>query len=799
MSPWELPSVGTPVSGRARRGLRVSGIVQGVGFRPYVYSLATDLGLTGHVGNDVSGVFIAVEGSLDDVEEFIRRLPLAPPRLARIDSVTVADQPPQGDASFAIADSDASATGDRGLVPPDTAVCSACMTEVLDPADRRYRYPFTTCTHCGPRYTLITGLPYDRPFTTMAAFPLCPECDREYRDPGNRRFHAQPTACPTCGPALRFRRLTEVATPSGDAALLAALRSLAAGEIVAIKGVGGYHLVCDAEQVDAIARLRTRKQRGGKPFAVMALNLEAARLLADVDDGAWSLVSSPAAPIVLCPQRHDDGALIGSIRGVAPGMGTVGIMRPYSPLHQLLFEPHPGDLGLVPPRLLVMTSGNVSDEPLCIDENEAEERLSDIADCFLHHDRPIHVACDDSVVRRAHGHATPLRRSRGFAPLPVALPVDSPPVLAVGGELKATVCLASGRHAHLSQHIGDVENLETLAMLERTVTTLGELTRISPELVVADLHPRYLSRTWAQGWAARNDVPLMLVQHHHAHLASLLAEHGVPADEPVLGIICDGTGWAEDGTIWGGELLLGSYASVRRVGHLSSVSLPGGDASVHRPLRAALAALTAAGLPWGDDIASVASLAPGEGAAIASMLGSGYGCTPTTSMGRLFDIVASLIGVRQEVEFEGQAAMELEALAEASDVAAALDFGLTWEGDDLVLDSGSLVRSCVAALRRGEPRPRIAAGFHDALAEGLTLAACALRDRHSIETVGLSGGVFQNAYLSDRLQGRLVASGFRVLVHDTVPPNDGGLALGQAAVAACGGAASVVGSTVRSD
>ena len=782
----------------ARRQLRVSGVVQGVGFRPYVHALATDLGLGGEVGNDMSGVFVAVEGPLDKVLEFVRRLPLEAPRLAVIDAVDVQEVSPRGAGSFVIADSVATSVGMQGLIPPDTAVCDECMGDVLDPANRRYRYPFTTCTHCGPRYTLITGLPYDRPFTTMASFPLCPECDAEYHDPQDRRFHAQPTACASCGPTLRFRRSSLDEACSGDVALQHAQRALVAGEIVAIKGVGGYHLVCDAEQAGKVRLLRARKQRGGKPFAVMARDLEAAETLAEIDEGSSSLLTSTAGPIVLCPQRLASATVREVLHGVAPGMGTVGIMLPYSPLHHLLFSPHPGDPDVVPPRLLVMTSGNLSDEPLCIDEVEAEERLAELADCFLHHDRPIHVACDDSVVSRAQGRTTPVRRSRGFAPLPVAIPVGARPSLAVGGELKSTICLASGTRAHLSQHIGDVENIETLTMLERTVTTLSELTQISPEIVVADMHPRYLSRTWAQAWASRHGLPLALVQHHHAHLASLLAEHGMPKDTSVLGIVCDGTGWGTDGTIWGGELLVGSYSGVVRVGHLTPITLPGGDAAVHRPARAAIAALTAAGVPWDDHLPAVAALGPGEATAIRSMLRSGYGCTPATSMGRLFDIVASLIGVRQDVEFEGQAAMELEVLAERSEASSSLDFGVS-EGDEgLQLDSASLVRSCVAAVRRGEPISSIARGFHDSLVDGLTRAACLVRDRHSIDTVGLTGGVFQNAYLSDRLRVSLRASGFRVLVHDKVPPNDGGLALGQIAVTA-GGGASYVGSTERND
>jgi hydrogenase maturation protein HypF len=772
-----------------RRSIRVTGVVQGVGYRPFVHATATALGLTGLVGNDAGGVFVEAEGAPAAVDELVRRLRDDAPPMALVETVTVVDLDVRGDDGFAIVASRASDADEVALIPPDTASCSTCIAEVDDPADRRYRYPFTACTYCGPRYTLVTGLPYDRPFTTMAAFPLCDDCGREYDDPADRRFHAQPTACPVCGPQLWFRR-GEAPTSRGDEALAAALDALAEGAIVAVKGIGGYHLVCDAVDLDAVTRLRARKRRGGKPLAVMARDLGAARLLAAIDGAAAATMASPQAPIVLCPAQPADAAAAQVVEAVAPGVGTVGVMLPYSPLHHLLFAPHPARPGAEPPRLLVMTSGNLSDEPICTDPDEAEERLAALADAFLHHDRPIHVACDDSVVRSGTGGTRPVRRSRGHAPMPVRLPVRARPSLAVGGELKTTACVASGDRAWLSQHVGDTENLETLAMLERTVETLTALTRVVPEVVVADAHPGYLSRRWAQTWADARGLRLTLVQHHHAHLASLLAEHGVPDGEPVLGIVCDGTGWGTDGAIWGGELLLGSYAEVRRVGHLASVALPGGDAAIRRPARSALAHLSAAGIGWDPDLPPVAAADERERTALAGMLRSGFGCTPTTSMGRLFDAVASLLGTRHDAEYEGQAAMELEAVAATAGTGTELRFDVLDGPDGLVLDPAPCLAGVVAHLRSGTAPGEVARGFHDAVAEAVARAAVRVSEDSGVDTVGLSGGVFQNDYLSTECRGRLERHGLRVLEHAIVPPNDGGLALGQVAVVAAGGGTS---------
>jgi hydrogenase maturation protein HypF len=768
----------------SRCRMRVSGVVQGVGFRPFVHALASDLGLSGFVGNDAEGVFVEAQGPPLALAELERRIREEAPLQAVVDAVRVevldqvdadaieagspaAGAPPAGHGAptFLIV---ASGTGSGTTsIPPDTAVCDTCVAEMRDPGDRRYGYPFIACTHCGPRYTITTGLPYDRVNTTMVGFPLCPPCLAEYTDPTSRRFHAQPTACPECGPRLSMP-------------VHKVVEALRAGRIVAIKGIGGYHLACDARNASAVTTLRARKQRGAKPFALMAADLARAREVTVIDGTAAALLISPARPIVILPALDAD-----LVADVAPGTGTLGVMLPYAPLHHLLF-----DAGA--PELLVMTSGNLADEPICIDPAEAEQRLAGLADMFVHHDRPIHVACDDSVTRVVAGSPQPVRRSRGYAPMPLALPVAAPPMLAMGGELKTTLCVARGRTAWLSQHIGDTVNLETLAMLERTVETLCALQRVSPEVVVSDAHPGYLSRRWAADAAAARGIEHVLVGHHHAHLASLLAEHQVPPGEPVLGVVLDGTGYGADGTIWGGELLLGNYEAVERVGHLRPIALPGGDAAIRHPARTAAAHLHAAGVGW-EGTASAAACTAAEGAVLARMLATGSHCTPTTSMGRLFDAIASLLDVRHEVEYEAQAAIELEALA-ASTTAAAAGWRSaaspsgpavhTGAEGDVIIDPSGWIARAVADHAAGVDPGTSSHAFHLALAEALTEAVLLVRDRCGVDTVGLTGGVFANEVLSSACQGSLRRAGLTVLVHGVVPPNDGGLALGQAAVAA---------------
>ncbi|MFN8377501.1 MAG: carbamoyltransferase HypF [Anaerolineae bacterium] len=626
-----------------RQRLFVRGVVQGVGFRPFVYGLALRYGLAGFVGNSSAGVFIEVEGPPDALACFADALRGEPPPLAHIESVTLEDIATQGEDHFVIVHSEAQ-PGALTLVSPDIAVCDDCLRELFDPADRRYRYPFINCTHCGPRYTVIRGLPYDRPLTTMADFVLCPDCRREYEDPLDRRFHAQPTACPVCGPQVWLEVAGERLCQRDDA-ILEAQRRLAAGEILAIKGIGGFHLACDATGDEAVARLRDRKGRAEKPFAVMARDLDEVRSIARVSDAEAEILTSRARPIVLLE------AVSGAVSDLAaPGLNQIGVMLAYAPLHYLLLDGRP----------LVMTSGNWSGEPIAYSDETARERLAPLADAFLMHNRPIEQPCDDSVVRVFRGVALPVRRSRGYAPFPVSLPQSVPPLLAVGGELKNAFCLAQDDHAFLSSHIGDVETLETVDALERAVRHFERLYGIVPERIVCDLHPGYASSRWAEREAARRGIPLVRVQHHHAHIAGLMAEQGLHAAEPVLGVCFDGTGYGTDGKIWGGEVLLTGKTGFRRLAHLKYVPLPGGDGAIRHPARAALAHLWAAGVPWTDDLPPVVATTEAERRVLRRQLETGFNAPLTSSAGRLFDAAAALAGVRQIVTYEAQAAMEFE-------------------------------------------------------------------------------------------------------------------------------------------
>lgn len=754
----------------------VTGVVQGVGFRPFVHRTATELGLAGFVGNDSSAVFIEVQGPTAKVDAFARRLRAEAPPLATISTVSAAQIEAEGGGGvdFRIVAS-LTVDGATTAIPPDIAVCDDCIAELFDPHDRRYRHPFVTCTNCGPRFTIIRELPYDRPATTMAGFEMCAACAAEYHDPSNRRFHAQPVACRDCGPSLWF---SSGATRIGgsDSALAATQRALDTGAVVAIKGVGGYHLGCAVDDDAAVGALRARKARGGKPFAVLVRDLDVARRYAEIDDDAAAVLCSPARPIVLLRCRPE--APISEL--VAPGSPLIGLMLPYSPVHHLLLTPVPGTQTRVP-EALVLTSANRSDEPICFTDDDAAQRLSSLSDAVLDHDRPIHVPCDDSVVRVVDGRELPIRRSRGYAPLPVEFGVigrNGPAVLAVGGELKNTFCLTDGSRAFCSGHIGDMATLETLSAFERAVDQLSGI-RQAPVRLAADLHPGYQTRSWADRHAGER--PVDLVQHHHAHVVSLLAEHG-RLGEPIIGVAFDGTGYGCDGTIWGGEILAIGPDSHRfaRVGHLVPVPLPGGDAAVRNPCRMALSQLWTAGLDWDPDLAPVAAASPEELRMLRSQFVSGTGCVPCSSMGRLFDAVAALLGVRQRIDYEGQAAIELEALAEsAGDVSGAPTLRLGVGADGLI-DSAELVQTLVSALRTGVDAAVLAAGFHEAVA--VAVAEVVAMVAGSVRLVGLTGGVFQNVLLLRACRRRLEEKGFVVLTHHTVPPNDGGLALGQAAV-----------------
>ena len=776
----DMTTTGRPVAGRARRRFEISGVVQGVGFRPFVYVTASELGLSGSVGNDISGVVIEVEGEDAAVQEFGRRLRSNAPPLAVVQSVRETEQVLQGGTGFTIGASTATGSA-RTLASPDVAMCADCLSEMRDPANRRYRHPFITCTNCGPRFTIISDLPYDRANTTMANFVMCPACRSEYDDPADRRFHAQPIACHDCGPRLRLVTKPNVgATDYTDGAALAEARALlAGGSIVAVKGIGGYHLACDASNEDAVAELRRRKRRGDKPFAVMVADLPTARSLVELGEAEEELLGGARRPILLLPRREDADHHVAA--SVAPGNPDLGVLLPYTPLHVLLYRDPSG------PSVLVMTSGNLSGEPIVTDDEEALARLEPLADAWLSHDRPIEVPCDDSVARFVAGAELPLRRSRGYAPLPIALPFDVDPTLAVGADLKNTCAVASGRYAWVSQHIGDMDDVSTLDALTSTERRLELLTGVSPGQLVADQHPGYRSSRWATEHA--DGRPVRTVQHHHAHIASVMGEHGLGSDRPVIGFAFDGTGFGTDGCVWGGEVLVADYKGFRRAAHLGYVPLAGGDTSVHRPYRMALSHLRSAGVGWDNDIASVAACPPREREVLAHQLETGFACVPTSSMGRLFDAVASLAGVRQVVDYEAEAAIEFEGLARSMPTDDAYTFavgGGTSVDEPAIADAAPVIRAVVHDVRAGLPPTAISARFHAAVTSLMLELATLTREQTGLDTVVLGGGVFQNALLLDASYAALTDQGFTVLRPRLLPPNDGGIALGQILVGASG-------------
>jgi hydrogenase maturation protein HypF len=726
--------------------------------------------LVGHVGNDTEGVFIEVEGPSRDVDRFATRLIAEAPPLAKIFEVTVTASPLGDESEFRIVASDVHGHV-RTFVSPDISTCDDCCAELMTPEDRRFRYPFINCTNCGPRFTITRCLPYDRPNTTMAAFAMCEACALDYHDPSNRRFHAQPIACEDCGPRLSFDDV-HGAVAGTDAALAQAQRALARGEIVAVKGLGGYHLACNATSKAAVGELRRRKGRADKPLAVMVRDVEIARTLADLAPSDAALLTGLAHPIVLLHRR--DEIWISEL--VAPGSPYLGIVLPYTPLHQLLFHQVPGSTAPVP-TALVMTSGNLSDEPICYEDADARHRLRGLADAWLVHDRPIQVPCDDSVMRTDGDDELPIRRSRGYAPMPLRLPFSSEPTLAVGGELKNAFCLASEHQAWMSQHIGDMGSVETLSAFERSSKQFTRMYEVNAEWVVADAHPSYHTRQWAEG---REGASLKLAQHHHAHVASVMAENSVPEGERVIGFAFDGTGYGTDGAIWGGEVLLASYDMFERPTHLRYVPLPGGDATIRKPFRSALAHLWAAEIEWKPDLAPVHFASPVELNVLRRQLERNVQCVPTSSMGRLFDAVSSLLDVRHVVSYEAQAAIELEWIANRH-----LDAPRSYRFDRDTKEFGatSLLRGVIGDLREGYPRGAIAAGFHAAVANLIADVADSVRQATGVQRVALTGGVFQNLLLVTLARASLAERGFDVLTHHLVPPNDGGLALGQVAVA----------------
>ncbi len=745
---------------RATARFEVRGVVQGVGFRPHVHRVARALGLDGWVGNDSGQVFVEVAGAPADVESFAAALVDAPPPLARIDEIRRSAGSAGAARGFRIVASRVVAGG-RTSVPPDSAICGECLAELRDPADRRFRHPFISCTDCGPRYTIVRSLPYDRAGTTMAGFAMCARCRDEYHDPDDRRHHAQPIACHDCGPTLAFDTGAGADSVVGGAALEAARAALVAGSVVAVKALGGFQLACDATDDAPIASLRARKHRPDKPFAVMVTDVDAAVDLAHVTDAEADLLASPIRPVVLVRARR--GGPLSAL--AAPANPLVGLLLPSTPLHHLLAD----DL---PP--LVLTSANPSGEPL-VHRDDDLDRLRSLCDAVLTHDRPIHAPCDDSVVRVVGGTVLPIRRARGFVPTPVDVG-GRREVLAVGGELKNTCCLTADGHAWVGPHVGDMGDLRTTRAFEDVVTHLAALHGVDPDLAVADAHPGYHTRTWAH--EVFDDV--MEVQHHHAHVAAVLAEHGEPPDRPVIGVAFDGTGYGLDGTVWGGELLVADARSAVRVHHLAPVPLPGGDAAIEHPARVALAHLHAAGLDWDPALPPVGAVDPAVRTALARQLASGTGCVPTTSMGRLFDAVASLLGLRHSVSFEAQAAIDLEITAATP---GAVDAGHRFAIRDGVADPAPLLRGIVEDVVAGRDIADLALGFHVAVVDLVVTWCERTRAERVLDTVALTGGVFQNAHLVEGCSRALVERGFRVLTHRAVPPNDGGLSLGQAWIA----------------
>jgi hydrogenase maturation protein HypF len=756
---------------RVRRRILIDGVVQGVGFRPFIYWLAHEHGVTGFVLNHSSGVRIEVEGPAPAIEHFQSDIRLRRPPLSVIDSFDTEDIAVTHDAAFVILESESTISA-SSPVSPDIAICDDCLRELQTPRDRRFGYPFINCTNCGPRFTIVRDLPYDRPATTMATFQMCPPCEAEYRDPLNRRFHAQPNACPQCGPHVSLIESTKTgfetdAQSTGTTSIAAVKALLSSGAIVGIKGIGGFHLACDATNDAALRLLRERKSRIEQPFALMARDLDVITRFAQVSGEEARLLSSRARPIVLLHSRKPNS--ISSL--VAPHNEYLGVMLPYAPLHYLLLEETP----------LVMTSANVSGEPIVRENDEARTRLFGIADALLVNDREIEVVCDDSVVRTLEDKQIPLRRSRGYAPFPVVLkqPVDD--LLAVGAELKATFCITKGRFAYLSQHIGDMGTLETQRAFETALNHMLRLFRVDPRHVVCDQHPGYLSTRWAVDFAKERGIELLQVQHHHAHAAALAAENGLEAQESVIGVAFDGTGYGSDGAIWGGEFLVASQASFSRFAHLRYAPLPGGDTSIKHPARTALAHLWQAGLEWDNDLPPVREFSASDLHVLRRQFDRNLNCVPSSSMGRLFDAVSALIGVRQRVNYEGQAAMELEALCQASGPQDTYPFPIT-SGGMVTLDPAPLLKAILRDLRSGAALSLIATRFHSSVAAAIVDVCKLARETTGLNTAALTGGVFQNIFLLRQAVERLRCSGFQVLWHRVVPANDGGLALGQAAI-----------------
>jgi len=747
---------------RWRKRIEIEGVVQGVGFRPFVHRLAQGWNIDGWVLNDSRGVTVEAEGPIEALAGFLWALRSDIPPLASISRFEISDLPPTGERGFVIRTSVAGGLA-QARIAPDTFVCDDCRRELFDPADRRYRYPFINCTNCGPRYSIVTGVPYDRPLTTMADFTMCATCQSEYDDPSSRRFHAQPNACPDCGPRVRLLTAAGDQLPAADPVAVT-VELLKQGRIVAIKGLGGYHLAVDAENDAAVRELRRRKVRDEKPFALMSYDTESVVSYTRTEPEELRLLGGVERPIVLLRQKTSSP--ISAV--VAPNNRFFGVMLPCTPLQELLLK----DNFLA----LVMTSGNLSDEPIAYRDPEAFERLAGIADYFLTHDRRIHTRVDDSIARVFFGKATLLRRSRGYVPQTVALPGEGPSVLAVGAELKSTVCITRSDQACVSQHIGDLKNDEVYSAFCRTIDHLQQVLDVTPEAVAHDLHPDFQSSRHAQ---AMTGVPKFAVQHHHAHLASCLAENG--STGPAIGVILDGLGLGSDGSVWGGEFLLGDLCDFHRLGHLAQVGMPGGDAAVREPKRMAFSYLRATYGTTLPKLPLLQRLSSEEQQTFGQMLERGLNSPLTSSCGRLFDAVAALCGLRDSVSYEGQAALELEQVASEGEKGA-YPFALL-DGDPFIVDWRPLLQALCGDLLGGGDAAQISARFHNTMA-AIVVAGCQrCAELSGVRTVALSGGVFQNALLVETVLPLLRDAGFSVLTHALVPPNDGGIALGQAAVA----------------
>jgi len=748
----------------AAKQIRVKGIVQGVGFRPYIYQLAGRYKLCGHVANTASGVHICVEGPLPDITAFLVSIPTEAPPLAQITDIKSVDVQTEGFQSFAIISSRED-TAKSALISPDVAICNDCLREMLSPRDRRFRYPFINCTNCGPRYTIIDNIPYDRPQTSMKHFRMCALCQAEYDNPDNRRFHAQPNACPVCGPHLQLLDGSgqPINTTDPISTVVARLKQ---GRIAAIKGLGGFHLAVDAENEQAVVRLRRRKHREEKPLALMAYDTDHVRRFARLDDEEMAVLSSPQRPILLLAKQTGHPLA----PSVAPDNRYFGVMLPYAPLHYLILEK-----GFT---ALVMTSANLSEEPIAIANDEAVERLTGIADDFLVHNRDINIRCDDSIVRKTAGATRFLRRSRGYVPTPVFLNHTPPSVLACGAELKNTICLTKEDRAFVSQHIGDLENLATYDAFRDTITHLQNILDIKPQTIVCDLHPDYLSTRYAK---AQRDLAVIQIQHHHAHIVSGMAENHL--DGNVIGLAFDGTGYGPDGTIWGGEVLLAEKRRYERAAFLQPLPLPGGAAAIKAPWRMAVSYLYQAfGQGFRDlDIPFLAAIDLKQADILVAMARQGINAPLTSSMGRLFDGIAALVGLRNTVAFEGQAAMELEMIAQPEEIGH-YDFG--WQTSDaLQIPTEPIIQGVVADLAHGRSASWISRRFHTTLVRLFTDLCVHLRRQTALDRVVLSGGVFQNALLLQELSCSLEKERFAVYTHRLVPPNDGGIALGQAVAA----------------